>query len=286
MARLRGLAFGLLFVFLAHAAVAQPLFFEDFKNGYAANWKPGFPWELTNVIAPTYVQVNATTPSLNPFSLTADGLRIIANRTSDPAAKGKPYYTGLLTSKAPASVRIYGYYEFVAKMPSGAGAVNGALWLYPTGASNNAEIDVIEHIADYVMQTVWDGSAHNPTQGTTVATVTDWHTYAVEWNAVTITFWTDGKQTFQTPTPANSKNVPMQIVLSVNIKDPASDGTTLPNYMTVRSVGVWASKAARDTPVPPVSGLTAAQKAAVAAVTADMAKVQADYTAMLRALGL
>jgi beta-glucanase (GH16 family) len=255
------------------------LFFDDFKTGYKTNWNVGFPWDdPAGVVKPTYLQANPTaTPAFNPFVIDANGLTIRAVRSS---ANGKSYYTGLLTSKM---TRLYGYYEFVARMPSSPGAVNGALWIYPTGPSGNAEIDVIEHISNYVMQTVWDGSAHNPTQATNIADATAWHTYSVDYQSDFVTFYIDGKQTFRTMTPANSKTVPMQIVLSVNINDPATDGTVMPAAMTVRSVGIWSNKAAHDVSSP---GLTVAQKAAIAAATADMAKTKADYTAMLKALGL
>lgn len=224
----------------------ERLFFDDFSAGYTTNWNIGFPWEAgVNVYSPTYVQANPNvSPGMNAFATSGSGLTIGAKLTNgDPDAQGRIWYTGLLASKF---TRIFGYYEYVSAMPLSPGAVNGANWLYPVAASNNAEIDVIEHQANFVMQTVWDGSGTNPTHDTTLANVTTLHTYGVDWQTDFITFYIDGTQTFQTPTPANSKTVPMQMVLSVNIGNPAGDGTTIPQFMTVKSVGAYVNKAARN----------------------------------------
>lgn len=228
------------------AVVCQRLFYDDFSGGYATNWNIGFPWEAgVNVYKPTYVQANPTvSPLLDPFTTSGSGLTIGAKLTNGVSGSGgKTWYTGLLTSKF---TRIFGYYEYVSAMPLSPGSVNGANWIYPISASGNAEIDVIEHQGNFVMQTVWDGSGTNPTHDTTLANVTTLHTYGADWQPDFVTFYIDGTQTFQTPTPSNSKDVPMQVVLSVNIGTPTSDSTTIPQFMTVKNVGVYTNKAARD----------------------------------------
>jgi hypothetical protein len=159
----------------------------------------------------------------------------------------------LLTSNF---TRVYGYFEFEASMPASPGSINGALWLYPTGPSGNAEIDVIEHQGAIVAQTVWDGSGTNPTHDTTVSTYTSNHKYGVDWQSDYITFYVDGVQTYQTVTPVNSKSVPMMMVLSVNIFDPTSDGTSRPQHMTVKSVNVWTNRAASGQSAPVVVAST------------------------------
>lgn len=228
----------------------RALFFEDFSGGFATNWIQGMPWETgTSVVKPTYLQSDtADTPSMDPFSTSGAGLQIDAASTAgDPDAAGKLYFTGLLSSNF---TRVYGYFEFVSKMPDSDGSINGANWLYPVSATTppDGEIDVIEHQGDFVMQTVWDGlGGPNPTDDTTVATFASaFHKYAVDWQSDFITFYIDGVQTFQTATPANLHDVPMMMILSNNIVDPTSDGTTLPKHMIVQTVGVWENKAERD----------------------------------------
>lgn len=245
------------------------LFREDFTGGWS-NWKAGFPWEPTSVVKPTFIEA-VPSGALQPFTTGANGLTILAAKS--PPGSLKPWYTGLLASRF---TRLFGYFEFVAQMPVSPGAVNGALWLYPTGASGNAEIDVVEHKGSWLMQTVWDGSAHNPTYGANME-LTRWRTYAVDWQPDFITFYVDDVRTFQTPTPANSKTVPMMIALSVNIDDPLADNTVMPASMNVRSVEVWLNRADRvassvaPAPTPaPVGGVTAAQITAI---------VQAQITA-------
>lgn len=229
---------------------ALALFYDDFSGGLG-NWTIGFPWEAgVNVYAPTYVQVDAaaTLARINPFTTGGGGLTIKADLTAgDPDAGGKLYYTGLLASTFS---RLFGYFEFKSSMPSSPGQINGANWLYPiTTSTDSEETDVIEHQGTYVMQTVWDGSPPNPTNAIFIPTVTSPHVYGVEWNNTNITFYVDGVQTFQTGTPTNHLSRAMALVLSINIFNPASDGSSLPDTMNVEYVGVWTDKATRDSDV-------------------------------------
>lgn len=233
-------------------AACSPLFTDNFASGYATNWNVGFPWEAgTNVYSATYVQANPTvSPGMNAFTTGAGGLTIGAKLTNgDPDAQGRTWYTGLLASKL---TRITGYFEFVSAMPLSPGSVNGANWIYPVSASQNAEIDVIEHTANIVHQTIHNPADFaNPTQDTTLPAVTNFHTYGADWQNDFITFYIDGVQKFQTTTLSNYKlGIPMQMVLSVNIVDPTSDGTTIPQFMTVKNVGAYVNKAARDACAP------------------------------------
>lgn len=239
--------------------MASPLFFDDFRHGidFRNTWVPGMPWSPIEgdgsypAEGCFYVNPNhPPTATLSPFSIVGGALQIKVFPTPAWAASvtaNKPYIGGLMTSKFQ---RRYGFYECVAQNPHGPG-LSGAFWLYPEVKSNEAEIDVYEHIDGYVMQTVHDGSGTNPTQATTLRDISAWHTYSVDWQADTITFYLNGAQTARFLTPANCR-VPMFMILQTNVgagwaTHPAPNrSTAMPSVMTVRSVGVWANKAARD----------------------------------------
>lgn len=208
------------------------------QNGYSGDQYSTF-----------YAQIDPinTVSGLNPYTTGVNGLKIIADSThGNPNVNGLPWYTGLMRSKF---TRLYGYFEVVSSMPLSPGSVNGANWIYTLVPSNNAEMDLVEHFANLVMQTIWDNSGTNPTHNTTVADITAFHTYAVDWNSNTSTMYLDGVQKLQVATPANSKTNPMAMILSINIGNdgtPATDGTVLPQYMTVKTVKVWTDKAGHD----------------------------------------
>lgn len=247
-----------------HTLFGPPLvctkqFYDDFSGGYATNWNVQFPWDAgTTIYDTTYVHSDpSVTPDMNPFSTGTFGLKIGAQLTNGVAdANGLTWFTGMLTSKF---TQIFGYFEFKSAMPLSAGAVMGINWLYPTGASGDAELDLIQHFGNTVDQTVHlpNGTpGGNLTQSLTLGDVTAFHTFGVDWQTGTTTFYVDNIQTFQVTTPSNSKAVPMQMVLSLSIGNgtdlptPTTEGTVIPQFMTVQYAGVWANKAARDACTP------------------------------------
>ena len=147
--------------------MASPLFFDDFRHGidFRNTWVPGMPWSPIEgdgsypAEGCFYVNPNhPPTATLSPFSIVGGALQIKVFPTPAWAASvtaNKPYIGGLMTSKFQ---RRYGFYECVAQNPHGPG-LSGAFGLYPEVKSNEAEIDVYEHIDGYVMQTVHDGEA-------------------------------------------------------------------------------------------------------------------------------
>jgi len=110
--------------------------------------------------------------------------------------EGSGYTSARLTTKNKAEWT-YGRFEARAKLPIGEGSGTWpAIWMLPTdnaygGWPNSGEIDIMEHVAckpTEVHATVHTG-AYNHMIGTqrgakkTLADVTDFHVYAVEWTA-------------------------------------------------------------------------------------------------------
>lgn len=103
---------------------------------------------------------------------------------------------------------VFGRMEVRARLPVGRGSWS-AIWMLPTetaygGWPKGGEIDIMEHVghdSNRVHGTVHteDLNHMKNTQvgATLVTTVSDWHTYAVEWNAAEIAFYVDGDEYFR-----------------------------------------------------------------------------------------
>ncbi len=171
----------------------------------------------------------------------------------------------------------YGYFEFKAKMAGGAGSwdaiwlVNYASGSYPPGkpwtgghiipnpdgsALNGAgEIDLNEYYGGYLttggcaVNKQWNITLHAyTTQGVGTQLVTkapcaasdlsaDYHVYGMLWTATTLTFYLDGAQVWQTPTPP-AMNSPYYMILNLGMRTPA--GATSPLDLDFSYVRVWA----------------------------------------------
>jgi len=212
------------------ATKLTPTFSDNFSNGIdPAKWGYNYPWSdacngTGNADATQYAAY--ANPSCGSqagagvFSTGANGLDIAIKPTPGGIdASGKPYVTGQLYSKA---AQLYGYFEMTATLPATKG-VGAAFWLMPQDGSWPPELDVMENLGQDP-NTVY-GTIHdtNSPQQQVVSTVAGGvqvpHTYAVDWEASTTTFYTDGKATQSFATPDSMKK-PMYMILSVNSSPP------------------------------------------------------------------
>jgi len=185
----------------------------------------------------------------SPFSVAQDGLAINAMPKSNPG--GLPYVSGIITSY-PSFARIYGYWEMRARLPVGAG-MWPAFWLVPKDGKAG-EIDIMEAFgAAYqgvggCTQIHWalHGTPAEPVQGSWVTTSADiclgYHTYAVDWEPDTITWYFDGNKIAQTPTPPWA-NRPMYIIANLAVGGswagpPAGESSS----MAIDYIRVYAAK--------------------------------------------
>jgi beta-glucanase (GH16 family) len=194
---------------------------------------------------------------VNPFSVNNGVLTITAAPataamlTTEAAANNGatlPYTSGLLTTDT-SFAQTYGLYEITAKMPTGQG-LWPALWMLPTSMAWPPEIDILEEIGnqpttDYM--TLHTGTSNTAIGTTTqVAMTTGFHTYAVDWEPTTITFYVDGKQISQSATPADMHQ-PMYMLMNLAVGGTGSwpgapnSSTVFPAQMQISSVQVYAS---------------------------------------------
>jgi beta-glucanase (GH16 family) len=191
-----------------------------------------------------YIQPNyAPTASANPFSDQNGVLTISANPTNPAISQyvqNQPYTSGMIDTYHEFS-QTYGYFEMRAKMPAGQG-LWPAFWLLPENNNWPPELDVMEMLGQYkwtVVNTVHSqvsgtkqlGTNHYTTsQATNVANMTTgFHTFGVDWEPNTITWYVDGQKTFQTATPADM-NQPMYMLANLAVGGywPGSPNSTTP----------------------------------------------------------
>lgn len=160
----------------------------------------------------------------DPFSLNNGVLTITASAV--PAGANPynlPYNSGTITTNK-SFAQTYGYFEVRAKLPAGQG-LWPAFWMLPADdtKSTTAELDIFEVLGSNP-STLY-AATHSTATGTNVAaqqaiavadTSTDFHTYGVDWEPTTITYYMDGRAIASTPTPANM-NKPMYMLLDLAV---------------------------------------------------------------------
>jgi beta-glucanase (GH16 family) len=255
---------------LNYALLGAPTFSDDFNSLQLGTvWASNFGYAGTGLNSYTLPQngelqlyTDATFRGtaggplgLNPFSLGNGVLTISAQPVSDATAAnmwGYHYSSGMLTS---AFTQTYGYFEMRAQLPAGQG-LWPAFWLL--GANNN-EIDILEVLGSD-LRTPENALHSNANPGSGMKNFlpdpTGFHTYGVMWSPSTLTFYIDGTEAWQAPTPSDM-NVPMHMIANLAVGGNwagAPDGTTpWPAQMKIDYVRVYnlPGAAPPSTPPPP-----------------------------------
>ena len=232
-------------------ATATLTFDDEFNslnlwNGTSGTWQPSFTWAADGESVagsetwwsnPGYGPTSAA--DANPYKVSNGVLNLEALPTpadvSASAVGGQPYIGGLLETQNSFSQE-YGYFEMNAEMPVGAGLM-GAFWLLPENGSRPPELDVSEVVSNSpttVVNTVITNDGGPDTvlnHWTDVANMTTgFHTYAVDWEPTTITWYFDGVETFQEATPSDMHQ-PMYMLLDT-LAGNASSWEGAPNSTT------------------------------------------------------
>lgn len=186
-------------------------------------------------------------------------VKLKAQKSPFAASNGKtyPYTSGMITTGPsvgnPKDTRFafkYGYMEMRAKVPAGKG-LWPAFWTLPANLGWPPEIDVFEILGDqpnvvnlhYHYETPNGGDGDSPGSWVGPDFSADWHTYAVDWEPHSITWYIDGvaRRTFtdQDLIPA----APMYLVanLAVGGSWPGSPdaSTHFPAAFEIDYVRVW-----------------------------------------------
>ncbi len=186
-----------------------------------------------------------STVGVNPFSLSGGVLDINATPGSNPL--GLPYNSGIITTEKSFNFE-YGLVEVNAKLPAGQG-LWPAIWLLPSDLGWPPEIDIMEMLGDnptMIYASTHSGSSNiSSTQPVYVGdTSTAFHTYGVDWEPTTITWYFDGTAIATAATPSDM-NQPMYLLINLAVGGgwPGNpDSTTVfPATMSIDWVRIYAS---------------------------------------------
>lgn len=205
---------------------------------------------------------NTDAPDLDPFGVDGAGdLTIGAFSAPDGVntnvLHGKPDVSGELTTNGSFS-QTYGYFQMTGALPATPG-IESAFWMLPQNGSWPPELDVMEISSNdpttLVMTPHGDNAA---SEGwATVPDTQGFHTYGVNWTPTTLTWYFDGVQMYQTPTPDNM-NTPMYLLLDTMTSTNGSMIGALPPTQFSDSLKVQSVQAFDSNPnINPTSTVTA-----------------------------
>ena len=226
--------------------------------------------ELQWYVNPDYRPANGSPALPNPYSIQGGILTIEAtpaDGTIRSTIGGQTYTSGVVSTYHEFS-QTYGYFEMRAELPAGKG-LWPAFWLMPSDGGWPPEIDVMEQLGKdpgTIYTTVHSkvagaeqvaGNHFQTGAGEKVGdTSTGFHTYGVDWEPDTITWYYDGRQVFQAATPADA-NKPMYMIanLAVGGNWPGNpDGSTpFPADMKIDYLRAYAALPASSSPAVPHS---------------------------------
>lgn len=233
--------------------------FTSSADGSSGTWMTNYPFggENAYTLAPNGEQEYYSSDTIDknsPFSLSGGVLNITATAaTAGQNPNNLAYTSGLITTDKSFSQQ-YGYFEVNAQLPAGQG-LWPAFWLLPANGTSPAELDVFEQLGSnpsviYSTTHGWNGTANDGVGQTfSVAnTSSSFHTYGVDWEPTTVTFYMDGVALGATPTPS-SMNSPMYMLLNLAVGGAWSWGgapdtsTVLPASMKINWVRAYATAA-------------------------------------------
>ena len=177
----------------------------------------------------------------NNISVSGGALHLTAEKQT---VNGHDYTSGMVTSYDHFSFT-YGYVEWQAQIPAGQGFWP-ALWLLPENGSWPPEIDALEVVG--AQPDVATGTYHEPdgtSQGHDVVipglSSGGWHTFGVDWEPGSITWYIDGKARYSSTTDVTS--LPMYLVMNLAVggtwPGPPNASTPFPSSFNIDYVRVW-----------------------------------------------
>lgn len=228
------------------------LIFDDEFNGTTLNtaiWDTCIPWWAPSNCT---IEDNSELELYLPENAYLDGNGNLLLKAEKKDVGGRHYVSGMVDSYQKFSFQ-YGYVEARMKMPAGKGFWP-AFWMLPPneGAWPPDEIDIMENLG-YDPTTAYF-TYHWPTDSGTQAFQyhytgpdfsTDWHTFAVDWEPSSITWYVDGVVRASYTDAQNITNKPMFIISNLAIggvgswPGPPDNSTPFPSYFQIDYVRVW-----------------------------------------------
>ncbi|HLI15378.1 MAG TPA: glycoside hydrolase family 16 protein [Acidimicrobiales bacterium] len=197
-----------------------------------AGWRTCYPWSCTIATSGEvewYQAANVTVRS-SALALTARAQRV----------HGRPFTSGMVQSRRGFDFR-YGLVVVTAKVPVVPGAWP-ALWMLPADGTWPPEIDIMEFYGSApgsIIQTLHLGADDRIDQQVVrVASLgTRFHRFAVDWEPHSVTWFVDGRRTFQV-----RASLPVTMYLLADLAVQAGTVPSSPSYpasFEVRSIEVF-----------------------------------------------
>ncbi|WP_019904406.1 family 16 glycosylhydrolase [Methylobacterium sp. 77] len=250
------------------ATTATLTFSDEFNTTTldSSTWGTGYPWGAANGSTNTangesgwYINANyAPTSQLDTYTV-HDGVLDIKEAPASAATQalinGYDFTSGMVNTQQSFS-QTYGYFEMRADIPAGEG-MWPAFWLLPTSGGWPPELDVMEVVGtapDALVTTVhWDANGHQMVnRATNVPGLSSggMHTYGVDWQADTITWYLDGKAVFEADTPADMHD-PMYMLANLATGGAwAGEPNGSTNHMLIDYIRVYSEMPGGGTPPP------------------------------------
>jgi beta-glucanase (GH16 family) len=211
-------------------------------NGFSPSGEQ--EWYINNNYAPT--------ASVTPWTVNNGILTITAAAASSdiqPLINGYQYTSGEITTSQSFS-QTYGFFEMRAELPAGQGTWP-AFWLLDANGQWPPELDVMEELgkdpSTYYASLHWGSNWHHSSSSSQAISVPDtstaYHTYGVDWEPNTITFYFDGHAVYQTATPSGM-NQPMYMIANLALGGSwggAVDPSVLPAQMDIDFIRAYSS---------------------------------------------
>ncbi len=222
---------------------ARLIFSDNFVESSldTAKWTTCYPW------APPSGCTNPNTKELEWYdaegvSLTGGALQLTARRQSVWEDGHQYAFTSGMVASAGAFQFTYGYVQFRARLPTGAG-LWPALWLLPANESWPPEIDVLEvDGADADVAALTYHPFHGQ-QEQRLVRIPDlsigWHTFAIDWQPTSIVWYIDGRAEFEVTGQVPSQPMYLLMDLAVSGLEPPNATTRFPASFAVNDVRVW-----------------------------------------------
>ena len=221
-----------------------------------------------------YINANyGPTAAVDPWTV-SNGVLTLTAKPTDPsiasAIGGYDYTSGLINTSRSFS-QTYGYFEMSAKLPAGQG-IWPAFWLLPKDGSWPPELDVMEVLGKdpttlYTTSHSNAGGTHTQNgEADRVANMsTGFHTYGVDWQADTITWYFDGRVVHTAATPADMHK-PMYMLANLAVGGswggPANATTVFPAEMQIDYIRAYADATSAGVTTPAAAFGAAAPAAA------------------------
>ncbi len=213
-------------------------FNSDFNGSSlnASKWTNCYPWTCTNTGNSGEVEWYTSANT----SVSGGNLNLVARQQTVSTPYGTRNYTsGLIQTQGKYSFT-YGFAEARMYLPTGTG-LWPAFWLIPENLTWPPEIDIVEswdNPSRAQMTYIWAPGSQSASSTTGLSP--GWHTYAVDWEPGSITWYIDGvaRKTI-TSSQAPIANQPMYLVVNLAVDNAVTGSTPLPATMRVDYVRVW-----------------------------------------------